>query len=325
MATAAETLTDCEMTSGELAPPTESQHNEVFAASLGHKIAMAIAVVLPFVGCIVGIVLMWQFGWMNWFYLSMLVGGWLVTGAGITIGFHRLLSHRAFDTYRPVRAFWMAMGALAVQGSPLVWCAIHRRHHELSDLEGDPHSPLEYGNGWWNMIRGFCYSHFGWLFSGHWTSIDMKRYVPDLLKDRLLVSVDRLYYLWVLASLAIPGAIGGLVTMSWTGALLGFIWGGLVRIFVVHHITWSVNSVCHIWGRQEFESSDDSRNNLLVGLLAQGEGWHNNHHAFPSSARQGLRWWQFDLSWIIIRTMKLCRLAWNVRTPSKKAIEAKRL
>ena len=149
--------------------------------------------------------------------------------------------------------------------------------------------------------------------------------MPDLLKDRLLVLVDRLYYLWVLASLALPALVGGLATMSWHGALLGVIWGGLVRIFIVHHITFSVNSVCHLLGPKEYETNDDSRNNVFVGVLAQGEGWHNNHHAFPTSARHGLEWWQLDMSWLIIRAMQAVGLVWNVQLPSKQAMKAKRL
>ena len=292
--------------------------------SLGHKIIMATAVVAPFLGCVAAIVITWQFGWMGWLYLSMMIGGWILTGLGITVGFHRLLTHRSFETYGWVRAFWMAMGALAIEGSPLVWCAMHRKHHQHSDEDGDPHSPLLHGDGWRNAVRGFIHGHFGWLFTNQWTSADLERFVPDLLEEKRLVTVDRLYYLWVLASLLIPALIGGLVTLTWTGALLGFIWGGLTRIFVTHHITWSINSVCHIFGSYDYESGDNSRNNFLFGILGHGEGWHNNHHAFPTSARHGLKWWQFDLSWIVIRTMQLLGLAWNVRLPSERALVSKK-
>ncbi len=286
---------------------------------------MLLAVILPFAGCIAAIVLLWQIGWMGWPYVALLIGFSMLTEWGVTIGFHRLLSHHSFQTHRWLRAFWMSLGALAVQGSPLVWCAVHRKHHHLSDLEGDPHSPRIHGRGWWNELRGFIYGHTGWLFSHHWSYPELERYVPDLLKDRLLVLVDRLYYLWVLASLALPAVIAGLATMSWKGALLGVIWGGLVRIFIVHHITFSVNSVCHLLGPKEYETNDDSRNNVVVGVLAQGEGWHNNHHAFPTSARHGLKWWQLDMSWLIIRSMQAVGLVWNVQLPSEQALKAKRL
>lgn len=292
--------------------------------SLAHKLIMATAVGLPFLGCLVAIVLCWQFGFMGWLYLGMLIGGWLLSGTGITIGFHRLLTHRAFETYPWMRMTWMALGALSVEGSPLVWCAVHRRHHEWSDRPGDPHSPHLHGESAWAIFRGLCYAHCGWLFTSYWTKPDLKRYVPDLLAEPLLVAVDRAYYVWVLLSLAIPTAIGGLVTWSWEGAALGLVWGGLVRIFITHHITWSINSICHVFGRQDFEAHDDSRNNWLCGLLGLGEGWHNNHHAFPTSARHGLAWWQFDFSWLVIRGMELVGLAWNVRLPGPRSLAAKR-
>jgi stearoyl-CoA desaturase (delta-9 desaturase) len=286
---------------------------------------MSAVVALPFIGCVAAIVWMWYVGWMGWLYLSMLLVGAMLTEWGITIGFHRLLTHRSFETHRWLRAVWTSLGALAVQGSPLVWCAVHRKHHQASDQEGDPHSPVLYGRGWWNAIRGFVHAHTGWLFSSHWSFPDLNRYVPDLLKDRLLVGVDRMYYVWVILSLALPAALGGLLTLSWTGMLLGFIWGGLVRIFVVQHITFSINSLCHMFGRRTYQTGDDSRNNVLCGFLAQGEGWHNNHHAFPTSARHGLEWWQLDTSWLLIRGMQRLGLAWNVQLPSPELRAAIRL
>lgn len=288
------------------------------------KVCMTLAVAVPLVGSIGASVLLWQYGWMGWEYVAMLLGGWLVTELGITVGFHRLMSHRSFETFRIVRIFWMIMGALSVQGSPLVWSAVHRRHHELSDKDGDPHSPHLHGDGWWNAMRGLVYSHMGWLFSRHWAHPQFDRYVPDLLEDKLLVAVDKIYYVFVAASLAIPAAIGYAIDGGF-GAVMGVLWGGLVRVFVSHHVTWSINSVCHVFGKREYESKDLSRNNVIFGVLAQGEGWHNNHHAFPSSARHGLKWWQFDMSWIIIRTMKAIGLAWNVKLPDPRALEAKRL
>jgi stearoyl-CoA desaturase (delta-9 desaturase) len=182
-----------------------------------------------------------------------------------------------------------------------------------------------YGEGTWNRLRGLWFAHVGWLFTGYWSDPDLQRYVPDLLADRVLVAVDRLYYVWVLLSLALPTAIGGLVTWSWQGALLGLVWGGLARIFMTHHITWSINSICHTFGAKEYDAHDDSRNNLLCGLLGLGEGWHNSHHAFPTSARHGLEWWQLDMSWLVIRAMQLLGLAWNVRLPSARARAAKQL
>jgi stearoyl-CoA desaturase (delta-9 desaturase) len=286
---------------------------------------MGTAVVVPFLSVLLAIALLWRWGFMGWLYVGLLIGGWLITGSGITVGFHRLLTHRSFDTYRWMRLFWMSLGALAVEGSPLIWCAIHRRHHELSDRSGDPHSPHLHGDRPLEMLRGLWYAQTGWLFTGYWTQPELERYVPDLMAERSLVLVNRLYYLFVIASLAIPTLVGGLATWSWQGALLGLVWGGLVRIFVTHHITWSINSICHVFGRKEFEAHDESRNNWLCGLLGLGEGWHNTHHAFPTSARHGLAWWQFDLSWLIIRSMQAAGLAWSVRLPSPQAVKSKRL
>lgn len=304
---------------------TSADPHHLYSTSLAHRLVMGTAVVLPFLGCLAAIALLWTVGWMGWLYLGLLLGGWILTGLGITVGFHRLLTHRSFETYSWVRAFWMMLGALSVEGSPLVWCAVHRRHHEHSDSHGDPHSPRLSGKGWWNAARGLVYAQFGWLFTRYWTEPELQRYVPDLLEEKLLLRVDRLYYLWVIASLAIPTAIVGLATLSWHGALLGLIWGGLVRIFMTHHITWSINSVCHVFGRRTYATTDQSTNNLLCGLLGLGEGWHNNHHAFPTSARHGLAWWQFDLSWLVIRAMQSCGLAWDVRVPSERTKAARRI
>ncbi|HUE72981.1 MAG TPA: acyl-CoA desaturase [Pirellulaceae bacterium] len=294
-------------------------------APLTHKLVMGTAVVLPFLGCLTAIAISWRYGFMGWPYLALLIGGWLASGLGITVGFHRLLTHRSFETYGWVRMFWMALGALSVEGSPLVWCAVHRRHHEYSDLPGDPHSPHLHGHGWWASLRGLWYAHAGWLFTGYWSSPDMERYIPDLLAERPLLLVNRLYFLWVIVSLAIPTAIGGLIEGSWRGAALGLLWGGLVRIFITHHITWSINSICHVFGRRDFDVGDDSRNNWLCGIFGLGEGWHNNHHAFPTSARHGLLWWQLDASWLVIRAMQALGLAWNVRLPGERAMASRRV
>ncbi len=195
-------------------------------ADLFNRSIMLTAIIAPFVGLLAAIYYCWTVGWMGWPYLVLLVITWMVSGMGVTIGFHRLLTHNSFETYPPIRALLMMMGALSVEGSPLVWCAVHRRHHELSDKLGDPHSPNLHGSGLWSSIKGFWYGHCGWLLTTFWSQPDLKRYVPDLLRDRLLVGVDRMYYLWVLLSLAIPTGIGWLITFSWEGAFLGLLWGG---------------------------------------------------------------------------------------------------
>jgi stearoyl-CoA desaturase (delta-9 desaturase) len=301
------------------------QYDDTPSSLLTQRIVMTITVVVPFLGLLTGIALAWQFGMINAWYLGMMLGGWVLTGLGITIGYHRMLTHRSFETVPLIHGFWTLMGALAIEGSPLVWVAVHRKHHQHSDLADDPHSPHNHDEGFVNWWRGFYHAHMGWLFSKAWSERTLQQYVPDLMPQRFTVLLDK-YYLWVIvATLAIPTVVAGLVTMSWTGAMLGLIWGGLARMFLTHHVTWSINSICHLFGSRDFQSGDDSRNNLIFGILGHGEGWHNNHHAFPTSARHGLKWWQFDLSWIIIRCMELCGLAWNVKLPSAKAMQAKRM
>ncbi|MGI9515583.1 MAG: acyl-CoA desaturase [Pirellulaceae bacterium] len=312
---------------GESTAPVDvhHHHHEFESASLQQKIVVALAVIGPFLGLVLAIVLAWQFGWISPLFLGMLIGGWLLTGLGITVGFHRMLTHRSFDTYDWVRLAWAGVGSLAIEGPPLAWCAVHRKHHQHSDQEGDPHSPHLHDGGLLNTLKGFWHAHTGWLFNSNWDDATVNKYVPDLINIRGMKSISRNYLWWILASLLIPAVLGGLLTLSWNGVLLGFLWGGLARIFVTHHVTWSVNSICHIFGSRDYHSGDDSRNNVIFGILSHGEGWHNNHHAFPTSARHGLKWWQFDTSYLVIKVMGWLGLVWNIRTPSEKALEAKKV
>lgn len=284
------------------------------------RIANFFAVLLPFVGLIVAIILLWGWGF-DWLQLSLLVGMYFATGLGITVGFHRLLTHRAFETTRWIKLSLGIAGSMAVQGPIIRWVATHRRHHQHSDLEGDPHSPHLHGLGFRGLIHGLWHSHIGWMF--HPDAPSLPSYAGDLVQDGLVRKVSALFPLWVVLGLVFPAALGGVLTLSWTGALLGLIWGGLVRVFFVHHVTWSINSVCHLWGSRPFRCNDESRNNLLFGVFAWGEGWHNNHHAFPTSARHGLRWWQIDISYSVIHALAILGLAWNVRIPTLKAIAAR--
>ncbi len=298
-------------------------HDEDFhahQAPLSVRIANLLAILLPVVGLIVGCALLWGYGF-GWVYLGLLLGMYVFTGLGITIGFHRYFTHKSFETTRPIQYLLAFMGSLALEGTILSWAAGHRCHHQHSDRDHDPHSPHLHGEGFRGFIRGLLHSHFGWLLNPPMP--DFKRYVPDLLQDKLVVRMSALFPLWVVLTLLIPAVLGGLLTMSWTGVLLGFIWGGLVRILVVHHITWSVNSICHTWGSRDFRSHDESRNNVIVGILAFGEGWHNNHHAFPSSARHGLKWWQFDISYIIIKMLSWTGLVWDVQVPTRERMAMK--
>ncbi|CAN5745264.1 hypothetical protein BH11PLA1_BH11PLA1_07190 [soil metagenome] len=287
---------------------------------LATRVANAVGILVPLLGLIVAIVLLWGVAF-NWMYLALLMGMYLVTGLGITVGFHRYFTHRSFKGPKWVTALLGITGSAAMQGPVLEWVAVHRRHHECSDEEHDPHSPHTHGGGIAGAIGGAIHAHFGWLLSKKNSSY--MRYVVDLQKDPVIRFIDKTFLVWVALGLVVPAAIAGLATMSWTGALLGMLWGGLVRIWMVHHITWSVNSVCHIWGTRPYESGDHSRNNVIVGVLALGEGWHNNHHAFPASARHGLQWWQFDLSWICVWAMSKVGMAKEIRIPSEAKMKAK--
>jgi stearoyl-CoA desaturase (delta-9 desaturase) len=294
---------------------------------LGSRIANLFAILLPMVGLVVGIVYFWGNG-VSWPQLALMTVMYIATGMGITVGYHRLFTHKSFSAGPIVTAAMGILGSMAVEGSLLRWCAAHRRHHQFSDHDGDPHSPHlhDHGHGLRGIISGFWHAHMGWIFDPPGESLD--RYVPDLIRDRRIRAISELFPLWVAIGFIIPAVLGGLLNLAigapfWTGAFLGFIWGGLVRIMVVHHITWSVNSICHIWGSQPYRSGDESRNNVVVGVLALGEGWHNNHHAFPTSARHGLEWWQFDSSWMMIRGLQALGLVRNVRVPTAERKAAK--
>ena len=295
-------------------------------APLIHTIGALTAILLPFAGVVAGMLPAWRHGWLDGTQLCILVVGYVLTGLGITLGYHRLFTHRSFETYGWVRAFWMMMGALAVQKGPIEWCAAHRKHHALSDQPGDPHSPHDNGPGFVNALNGFWHAHVGWILTGHIIKTDHQRYVPDLLNSRLAVFIHHTWdYVWFPLSFLIPSTIAWLITGTVEGAWFGFLWGGCVRIFLVQHMAFAVNSICHLIGRQDFQASDQSRNNFLCGIFSGGEGFHNNHHAFPTSARHGLQWWQPDLAWYVIRLMEATGLAWNVKRPSAAAMAEKRL
>ena len=291
-------------------------------ASTMHRVATLLVVVVPFLGLIAAIALWWGRG-LGWTELSLLLGMYVATGLGITVGYHRLFVHRSFETIWPVRFALAVLGSMSVQGPVLRWAGNHRMHHQHSDEPCDPHSPHRFGSGFRSVMAGLWHAHVGWMFAPE--PEELPGYVRDLQADRMVRTVSQLFGVWVLLGLLLPTLIGWLVTGTGMGALLGFIWGGLVRVFLVHHVTFSINSVCHLWGARPFQSRDHSRNNFIFGVLAFGEGWHNSHHAFPTSARHGLRWWELDVSYLIIRGLAMFGLAWKVRLPSSEAIEAKRL
>ena len=296
-------------------------------ADARHALVNLAAVLVPPAGLLAALIFFWGTVFNGW-YLSLLAGMTLISALGITVGYHRLCTHRSFTTPAWLRYALAAAGSIAVQGPVIRWCAEHRKHHQHSDSADDPHSPHAGAGGSWGegikgTLRGAYHAHVGWLIAG--PSKGLARYSADLRADRALVLADRHFVPWVIAGLVFPAVLAGVVTTSWTGVLLGFLWGGLVRIMLVHHVTWSVNSVCHLWGSAPFRSHDESRNNVLVAVLAMGEGWHNNHHAFPTSARHGLRWWELDVSYLFIRLLAGIGLARNVRVPSAERIESQRV
>jgi stearoyl-CoA desaturase (delta-9 desaturase) len=277
-----------------------------------------VVVIVPFLGLIAAIILLWR-SMVGPIALWLLVVMYVANILGISVGFHRYFSHRAFQTTQPLKIILAVLGSAAAQGPVLFWTAIHRRHHSFSDRPGDPHSPHLYGEGYRNFWRGFWHAHTGWLFSGE--ANDWAMYVPDLMRDRTIFKINTLYPLWVALGLAIPLVIGGVLSRTWWGAAEGLLWGGLVRICLTHHTSWSVNSICHIFGSRPFRSKDLSSNNFWLAIPSFGESWHNNHHAFPSSAFHGLRWWEVDLSAYVIRCLRALGLVWNVRVPSDFKIQ----
>jgi stearoyl-CoA desaturase (delta-9 desaturase) len=263
-------------------------------------------------------------GTLHWQDLLVLAITYTLTGLGVTVGFHRLFTHRSFKTPRLLRAVLAVLGSTAVEGPVIEWVATHRKHHRFSDRPGDPHSPhTEPGAGWRGALRGLAHAHVGWMFRGK-DMANPRRYAKDLLADRDLRIISRTFPLWVVVGLAIPFGLGVALTGSVTGGLTGLLWGGAVRILLLHHATFSINSLCHFFGRRPFTTGDESRNLAWLAPIAFGEAWHNNHHAFPTSARHGLGRWQLDPSAWLIVGLERCHLAWDVVRVSPDRQLAKR-
>jgi stearoyl-CoA desaturase (Delta-9 desaturase) len=269
------------------------------------------AVVVPFAATLAAIVLLWD-RLVSWHDLVLLALMYLITAGGITVGFHRLLTHRSFRTHKSTEYVFASLGSMAVQGPVIAWVADHRKHHAHTDVEGDPHSPhVGHGDGVIGVLRGLWHAHTGWLLSEHGRA-EWSRYAPDLTEDRGMRLINRRFVSLVVLGLALPAGAGFLITGTVAGAATGLLWGGLVRIFFVHHVTWSVNSICHFMGTRRFEVDDRSTNVFWLALPSLGESWHHNHHAFPRSAVHGLRRWELDPSALVIRVMERAGLAWNV-------------
>jgi stearoyl-CoA desaturase (delta-9 desaturase) len=279
------------------------------------KLILLALVWLPIIGVVSAIALLWN-RWVNWVDLTLFLTMYTVCAFGITLGFHRMLTHKAFQAHPWVKTFFLISGSMAMQGPALHWAATHTQHHANSDDEGDPHSPL----------KSLWHAHVGWILNDF--KPDIQKYAGAMLKDPIIVFVHKTFWLWVFVGLAIPSLIGAgaaylMGQSAWFGALTGLIWGGFVRLFFNQHVTWAVNSICHTFGSRQFETTDESRNNFLFGILAMGEGWHNNHHAFPRSARHGMSWKQPDPSAWAIWLMEKLGLIKDVVLISRKRIEAR--
>jgi len=237
---------------------------------------------------------------------------YVATGLGVTVGFHRHFTHRSFKTSRPLRATLAVLGSVAIEGPIISWVADHRKHHTFSDQEGDPHSPhVGHGGGFGGALKGLFHAHVGWLFV-HTERGARKRYARDLIEDPIVSFVDRTFLVWAIGGLVAAFALGWAIGGHFYAALTGLLWGGAVRMLVVHHVTYSINSLCHFFGRRRFATDDESRNLLWLSLLTFGESWHNNHHAFPTSAMHGLRRWELDPSAMVIRALEKLGLVWDV-------------
>ena len=278
--------------------------------------------VLPFIGLLLVGWQLWDDA-LNWSDIIVFAIVYPICGLGITVGFHRLLTHRAFKTKPWLRFTFAAMGSMAIEGPVISWVADHRKHHAFADQPGDPHSPhVDHGHGLKGALRGLFHAHVGWLFI-HTDRANKERYAPDLMNDPVVRYVDRTFLLWVFVGLLLPFLLGWAIGGTLLAGLTGLLWGGLVRMLVLHHVTYSINSLCHFFGRRDYETDDESRNLLWLAPLSLGESWHNNHHAFPTSAHHGLRWWQVDVSALVIRGLEKVGLAWDVQRPSTERMAAK--
>jgi stearoyl-CoA desaturase (delta-9 desaturase) len=275
------------------------------------KLANLGAMIVPFCATLAAIVLFWN-RVVSATDLAILAAMYLLTATGITVGYHRMLTHRSFRTHKATEYAFAVLGTMAVQGSVIAWVADHRKHHAHTDVEGDPHSPhVGHGEGVGGVLRGLWHAHTGWLLSEHGRA-DWRKYAPDLCEDPGMRLINRLFIPLVVLGLVLPALAGFLLTGTLLGAVTGLLWGGLVRVFFVHHVTWSVNSICHFLGTRRFEVDDHSTNVFWLALPSLGESWHHNHHTFPRSAVHGLRRWELDPSAALIRAMERVGLAWNV-------------
>jgi stearoyl-CoA desaturase (delta-9 desaturase) len=308
------------------APPRAGHTPETLPVNrpLWQLLVMWLFIIGPVVGLVVGVVLATMGGiGPSWLDVGLALVFYAFTGHGVTVGYHRLFTHSSFKANRALRATLAIAGSMAVEGPVISWVADHRRHHAHSDAEGDPHSPWRFGTSTRAVAKGLAWAHMGWLFSDDKTN--PRKFAPDLLADRDLQRIHRQFPLWIAVSLLAPTLIGGLVTWSWTGAFTAYLWAGVVRLMVLHHATFSINSICHVTGRRPFRSRDMAGNVGVLAVLSMGESWHNLHHADPTCARHGVDRGQLDSSARIIRWCELVGWAWDVRWPNVERLNRRRV
>ena len=290
--------------------------------STQERVILGAFIALPFLAILAAIPIAWG-GWLGWRDVVIAVLMYLISGHGITVGFHRLFTHRSFKANRGLKISLAVAGSLAIEGPVIRWVADHRKHHKYSDRDGDPHSPWRYGETVPALVKGMFYAHMGWMFDIEQTN--QRQYAPDLIKDPDIRAVSRAFPWLVAVSLLLPAVLGGLITWSWQGALTAFFWGTLVRVGLLHHVTWSINSICHAVGERPFASRDKSGNVWWLAFLSMGESWHNLHHADPTCARHGVLKGQIDSSARLIWLFENLGWARDVRWPSAERVQSRRI
>ena len=288
-----------------------------------YQLIHALAInIIPLIGTLIAIVVAIQDS-VALLDIELLISFYILTMIGITVGYHRCFAHNTFKTNTAINVILIILGSMAAQGPLIYWVSNHRRHHQYSDRNGDPHSPYIKDGKSLNQLQGLYHAQIGWTYSHEMTNTVL--FAKDLIRDSIISKINKLYYLWVLLGLLIPPLLGLIITGTLKGAITAFLWGSCIRLFVSIHITNSINSITHLYGTRPFNTKEKSTNNIWLALPTLGEAWHNNHHAFPNSAKFGLFWWQLDLGYYCIRFLELIGLAWNVKSPTQKMIEAKKI
>lgn len=300
--------------------PERTGPKPVFGDSrgVGVQVSVYLGIIIPLIALAAAVPFAWGWG-LSWLDVGLFAAFYLISSLGVTVGFHRYFTHGAFKAKRWLRILLAICGSTAMQGPVINWVADHRRHHAFADKDGDPHSPWMFGTSPWALAKGFWHAHMGWLFARE--STNAERFAPDLVKDRAIARIDRQFALWTAVSLIAPAVLGGLITWSLWGALTAFFWAGLVRVCALHHVTWSINSICHMIGDRPFAARDRSANFWPLAIVSMGESWHNLHHADPTCARHGVGRGQVDISGRVIWLFEKFGWAWNVRWPTERRLE----